>query len=306
MDDSWVHELAGQIKKRNASRVLLQLPEGLAFMSARIIDLLRQEGIDACSWMEPTYGACDIVPEVAEKLGMDLLVHVGHVKFYRYIPDKNVLYFPLDISLDANEFSEELKQLPAGDYAVATTVQHLKSLNEFVELLIKLGYKARNAGYLLGCMPPVLRRDESLLFIGSGEFHPSGLPAVRHSMALVFILDVERHELRKLDSASWLRKRMAMLAKASMAETFGILVSIKHGQWQLLGKADEIRKRLEARGKRAYVLVMNHISDEKLDAMNIDCFINTACPRIADSFGKLMVNASDIDELEGIWDKSMG
>ena len=45
--------------------------------------------------------------------------------------------------------------------------------------------------------------------------------------------------------------------------------------------AEKIKKELESAGKKAYILVFNEIKPEKLEGVELDCYINTACPRIA-------------------------
>ena len=297
----WIDELVERIRERNARRVLLQLPEGLKFLSPEIIDELEKRGIEAYSWMEPTYGACDVVPEAAEQLGLDLLVHIGHVRFYRPVNDGNVLYFPIDIPVDAERYRDLLSSIPEDSVLVITSVQHLSSLGRFVDILRGMGKEARSGGYVLGCLFPRVEED-AVLFIGSGEFHPSGIPALSLSEKPVYVLDIERNELRRINSERWERKRMARIAKAIAAERFGIIVSVKHGQKELLGLAAGVKKRLEGMGKRVYILAMNHVSDWKLEGLSLDCLVNTACPRIADDAHSIpMINATDIDELERIW-----
>jgi diphthamide synthase subunit DPH2 len=40
---------------------------------------------------------------------------------------------------------------------------------------------------------------------------------------------------------------------------------------------------------------MDEISNEKLECIRVDAFINTACPRIED-LGKPFINADDVEE----------
>ena len=64
--------------------------------------------------------------------------------------------------------------------------------------------------------------------------------------------------------------------------------------------AQKIKKSLENRGKRAYILIMDQITPEKIMGMKLDALINTACPRLSDDykmFGKIILNPEDVSKL---------
>lgn len=67
-----------QIKKQNAKKVCVQLPDGLK-PKAELIQKAIQEQTDAevLIWAGSCFGACD-VPENLEKLEVDLLIQWGH------------------------------------------------------------------------------------------------------------------------------------------------------------------------------------------------------------------------------------
>ena len=67
---------------------------------------------------------------------------------------------------------------------------------------------------------------------------------------------------------------------------------------QAFGNAGEIMKRLAEKDKKASIIIMDEITNDKLEGLGFDAYINTACPRIAeDHFSRPLVNASDINEV---------
>jgi 2-(3-amino-3-carboxypropyl)histidine synthase len=68
-----------QIKKNNATRVALQMPEGLLMYACSIVDIIeRFSGAECVIMGDVTYGACCIDDYTARALGCDMMVHYGH------------------------------------------------------------------------------------------------------------------------------------------------------------------------------------------------------------------------------------
>lgn len=292
-----VEKLVKEIAPKKPKRVLLQLPEGLKAKAVEIIDAIEEKGIEAVLSAEPCYGACDIATDDAVRTKSELIVHVGHNKFYRNIKSKvPVLYYPW--KLHANIDSMDFSQIKEKRIGLVTTVQHMDLLANVEEAVEKSGKKAVIGGQILGCRAAnaerITDKVDAFLFIGSGNFHPI---AVRSKK--IYLLDLEKKEVRSMDREISLfeRKRYARIFRAKDAKTFGILVSSKSGQFNLAA-AERIKKKLEQRDKKAYILIMDKVTDENLLGIHVDAFINTACPRIAeDRFSKPVINAEDIDEL---------
>ncbi len=72
-------EIIETIRTSEAKRVLVQLPDGLKPEAERIgravVDALPD--VELFFWSGSAFGACD-VPLHAERLGFDLLLHLGH------------------------------------------------------------------------------------------------------------------------------------------------------------------------------------------------------------------------------------
>ncbi len=291
-----ISALVDEVKKRNARRILMQIPEGLKLRSTGIIDALAAAGVETVLSAERCFGACDIKDDEAAAMGCDLVVHVGHNKFYVDFPTKvPVLYFPwyIDIALENVDFSV-IREKRIG---LISTIQHLNALGKIKEMLEAEGKEAHIGGQILGCwvenVDKLAGKVDAFLYVGSGVFHPT---AVRGHK--VYRLDAETGRMDVIDITKIEQRRYANIYHARNAKTFGILVTTKKGQRELLGAAENIKRRLEEKDKKASILIMDEITDDKLAGLKFDAYINTACPRIAeDVFSRPLVNAADVEEV---------
>ncbi len=80
--DLSVDEIVATIRKEKAKRVLIQLPDGLkpeaAALQKAVLSALPDT--ELFFWGGSAYGACD-VPLDVDKLGFDLLLHLGHAQW---------------------------------------------------------------------------------------------------------------------------------------------------------------------------------------------------------------------------------
>ena len=60
-------------------------------------------------------------------------------------------------------------------------------------------------------------------------------------------------------------------------------------------KAEEIKSRLVQRNKKALILIMDEITNEKLLGLKLDAFINTACPRLAYDLNGVVIDSEDLE-----------
>ncbi len=302
-----IEELVQKIKEKNPKRVLIQLPEGLITKSKELEDLLLKEGIESFVSLEPCYGACDLRDCEALRLACDLLVHVGHSDFgvESKVP---VLYYEWRMDFDPVPVLKREKDKLPERIGLVSSVNFLDSLDkakEFLESQDKVcytgtGVRTKYPGQILGCdVSAALKIEEKVdcfLFIGSGEFHALGL-AMKTSKP-VFSLKVEKKELEHVDKELFAKQMHVAVALVKDCKSFGILVSTKAGQVQA-EKAIEIKKKLEEKGKKAWIFTMDTITPEKLLGLDFDCYINCACPRIAienrTSFGKPILNPDELN-----------
>ena len=90
--------------------------------------------------LDPCYGACDISVSEAESLGVDLIVHVGHAEFVRSARVPTV-YVEARAKVTVEEAVRQAIPLlsPYSRIGLATSVQHLQTLNQVNEVLTEAG-----------------------------------------------------------------------------------------------------------------------------------------------------------------------
>ena len=72
------------------------------------------------------------------------------------------------------------------------------------------------------------------------------------------------------------RRRFALVEKARSAERIGVILSTKSGQQRL-----PLARRLVALSEKAVLVAMCEVSADELLNLGFDCYVNTACPRLA-------------------------
>ena len=186
--------------------------------------------------------------------------------------------------------------------ALATTVQYVDFLEEIRKYLEKNGKKViigkgnqKYPGQILGCeqsagkkIAPIV---DAFLFVGDGVFHPIGLNL--STGKTVYTLNPISNEFKKIDKKDIEKikmKRKAQLLKFYSSENIGLIVSTKPGQNKM-----NVAKKLEQKfpDKNFYYILFDNIDYSQLENFNfIECFVNTACPRIEEDIKVL--NISDI------------
>jgi 2-(3-amino-3-carboxypropyl)histidine synthase len=297
MYDLEAERVAEEITRRGAKKVLVQLPDGLrpkAFTLAENLDRLTDAEIllsgDSC------YGSCDVALTQAEAVGADLIVHYGHS---RMMEDTGtpVLYIEAEMDYDAETLVEKTLPLVEGwdKIGLAATVQHAHKLGEIAESLKQKGLdpligpgrgRTPHDGQILGCdyhtAQSVAEEVDGYLFIGAGRFHPLGLalatgkPVVVADPYLSSVEELSEQEVRRLAM-----RRMAAITAARGADRYGVIVSLKPGQFQL-DAAASLRDRIRKEGKKAAVICLDEVGSLRLGNFSeVEAFISTACPRIA-------------------------
>lgn len=289
------------LKKLKGRRVALQFPEGLrhrAFEFAKMLE--ERNGCEVILLADACYGACDL-PDASmmNDIEADILLHLGHLPFprtKRKIGRAEVLFLELEIDIDLDRMfkvildRQNLKKLGAR-VGLATTAQHMHQLKGIAARfkkagvrteLVRWGSRSLAPGHVVGCSfnGTAKFKGSSILYTGSGTFHPLGLALA--SSVPVFQYDPERCELVEHTSTRdrFLRKRFASIANAQGAHRFGIIVSSKPGQLRK-ALAERARRAVEDAGKEAVVVSVDEVRPELLNYMDMDAWINTACPRIS-------------------------
>lgn len=130
---------------------------------------------------------------------------------------------------------------------------------------------------VLGCSNPKFPDStEAILIIGQGKFHTvsiayeSGLPT--------FVLEGETiWQVSSDEVEKMAKKERGMLLKYLNSDEIGILITTKPGQLRV-EKAVEYHKKLK--NKKSYLFVANDINISEFENFGLDCWVNTACPRM--------------------------
>jgi diphthamide biosynthesis enzyme Dph1/Dph2-like protein len=139
-------------------------------------------------------------------------------------------------------------------------------------------------GQVLGCNAAMAGKINSkvdgFLFVGSGAFHP--INVALQGKKPVWCYNPYTEEFRKLDERdvdSYEKSRRGAVLRFLNAKRVGIIVSTKIGQ-KNLQRALQMKKKGD---KEYYVFVCDTMDFAWLEDFNfIDCWVNTACPRIDD------------------------
>ena len=185
-----------------------------------------------------------------------------------------------------------VKQIPA-NYGIVAAIQEVESLKE-IQAQLK---NAVIAGQILGCRQEqaqeIMDKVDGFLYIGTGYFHPIGLYLSTKMPILCY--NPQTQTLTPLEQ-SRVDEFLAVKKKAKLrflkAEKVGIIVSSKTGQ-NGIAAAMRLKKRTE---KKYMVFAVDTLNYNELQNFPwIDCWVNTACPRIADEKNNV-VNIADVRE----------
>jgi 2-(3-amino-3-carboxypropyl)histidine synthase len=280
------------LKEKQAKRAGIQLPPGLRPFLGEIEGTFREAGVESVILAGSCYGACDIVDVQAKRLGCDVLVHYGHADMGLTTP-LPTLYVEASMKVDPRSAVRKvLGQLEFNPIGLMTTVQHIRYLDGVAELLRLEGldpvignpggrvkYPGQVLGCDLSCAASVAREVDGFLYIGTGKFHPLGV-AIETGKPVLAVNPVTE-TLEKVDAAQdFVRRRKALISRAAGGKKFGVIVSTKPGQSRFKLAANVMNELRDA-GFVSHLLVVDEIQPEKLNDFGLDCFVCTACPRIA-------------------------
>jgi len=286
--------LKKEIGKRGAKLVLIQLPEGLKAEGPRLASIVEETGALAVVSADPCYGACDLALSDAESLGVELIIHYGHslqIKQER-VP---TIYMEARAKVSIKEAVKKAIPFlgPWTNIGLVTTVQHIQTLNEAKELLLKAGKtvaigdagRIKYGGQVIGCdysnAQSVSKEVDAFLFIGGGRFHAIGV-ALATAKPTIIADPYEKRAYPVHDEVQRiLKQRWASISEAKRAQKFGVLIGLKNGQ-KKVREAMKIKEKLQQSGKKVTLLALREVTPEALmQFSSIDAFVNTSCPRVS-------------------------
>lgn len=268
-----------KIEEIGAKKILLQVPDGLI---KDVSKFTKNINGDLSIWAGTCYGTCDLPNDIGD---YDLLVHVGHAEIPNLKYPYPVLYLE-GRNRKVENIPDELSERVSGKVALYSTVQYLDNLQEIKEYLNERGYetavgegngRVKYPGQVLGCnFSCKVDEVDTHLFIGTGMFHPLGLSLTLEKELVIFNPKTGEIDDTNEFNERMLRKRYARISAAQEADNFGIIVSRKRGQSRRK-LAEEIKSSCE----KCRLVETDEITPDRMDHLGFDCYINTACPRIA-------------------------
>jgi len=179
------------------------------------------------------------------------------------------------------------------NYGIVAAIQEVDSLEKIKSQL----KNAKVAGQILGCRQEEAQKIaedvDGFLYIGTGYFHPIGLYLSTKMPILCYNPMTE--ELTPLEQGrvdEFLKVKKKAKLRFLKAEKVGIIVSSKTGQ-NGIASAMRLKKRTD---KKYMVFAVDTLNYNELENFPwVDCWVNTACPRIADEKHDV-VNIQDVRE----------
>ena len=299
-----------EITKLDAKRVLLQMPEGLKPEAPKLAKLIEKCGALAIISADPCYGACDIAVSEAQGLGVDLIVHFGHAKMVKHEPVPTI-YVEARATVTVDKAVEQALPLLSSytTIGLATSVQHLQTLNQAREILTHAGKtviigdagQIAYPGQVSGCnysnVKSIAGEVEAFLFVGGGMFHALGVALSTSKPTIIADPYDSRAYPINVEAQKILRQRFASIQEAKNAKKIGIFIGLKPGQ-KHLDNVLHLKELAEKAGKTAYLLAAREITPETLlEFPTIDAYVNTACPRVSleatGKFGKPVLTVNE-------------
>ncbi len=293
--DLEIDRLLDEITRRNARRVLIQIPDGLKPIASKLSKIIEEKtSADVIVSSSACYGACDIAINQAILLGVDLIVHYGHTQFAA-VDGLPVVFLDARSKLNLKPVLEKVEQELTGwrTIGLTTTLQHLDELKGVRDYLNRLGIEVvvtpkggRNiySGQIIGCdytpLKSIADKVEAFLIIGS-RFH--GLGAAMAVKKPVIQADPYSNQVTNMNKIreTIIRRRYATIDKAKKAKDFAIVMGTKPGQYDPMGVI-RLKKMISGRGKNVVIIAADEIVPESVQNFeDVQIFVNTACPRLA-------------------------
>ncbi|MFP4568309.1 MAG: diphthamide biosynthesis enzyme Dph2 [Candidatus Woesearchaeota archaeon] len=314
MYEKWLKEELEKLKKeikKEDSPIAIQLPEGLKQFTTLVLDELAE--YEPIIFVDPMFGACDLKDDDALKFGCKLLVHFGHAAMGKQ--RIKTIFVPVTYRFNTEELTfiiEEIENLGDKKINLTTTINYLDEMPKIkkalsdknIEVLESQSTTHIQKNHILGCdSSTIVDKNYTIVYVGDGDFHPNNLGFV-FEKTKVYVVNPIIREVKLLEiNDLFVKQRYALVAKAMRCNTFGIFVSSKHGQFRLRF-AKYIKKKLENMGKKAYLFGCNYVNEDYVEGIKVDCYVNTACPRIAyddhANFNKPIITPQEVFLLEDI------
>ncbi|KAI8379227.1 putative diphthamide synthesis protein-domain-containing protein [Radiomyces spectabilis] len=291
-----IHKTVWRVRRANAKRVALQLPEGLMMFACVLADILEVFcQAETLIMGDVTYGACCIDDYTARALGCDFLVHYGHSCLVPVdITEINTLYVFVDIGIDTDHFIATIRKnfepgkklVLVGTIQFGTALQAARTALADTYQVVVPQSKPLSPGEILGCTSPKMPGMDAIVCIGDGRFHLESimihnpeLPAFQYNpYGKTFTR--ERYDHEEMYS---LRKHAISLSK--QAKKFGLILGTlgRQGKPSIM---EYLEQSIREAGKESVLVLLSEIFPGKLSQFDdVDAWIQIACPRLSIDWG---------------------
>ncbi len=283
---------------KDAKKIIIRLPPGFIGYAKQIMAFIQDNSEAMVVYSaEQCYGACDYPPDIFSLSIGEKIFHFGEARMPSLSLPPSVIFF------EAHSCHNHLKPLldittrylSGNVIGLTATTPYMQAIHTCSSYLKKNGYcpligtKGKRASYdgqILGCdltaATTIQETVDSYLHIGDGYFHPLGIALATNKPVIVLdplVKKLKKKEITQLRDHI-IRQRMSTVARAHDANSFGIIICEKIGQ-NRISLAQKLKKLLEKKKKKVNFILLNNIAPEHLDYLHMDCFVSTACPRIA-------------------------
>ncbi|KAI5960501.1 DPH1 [Candida theae] len=297
-----IHKTVWNIRKQNAKRVALQMPEGLLIYSLIISDILEEFcQVETLVMGDVSYGACCIDDFTARSLDCDFIVHYAHSCLVPIdVTEIKVLYVFVTINIDETHLIKTIKRNfdQGAQIAIFGTIQFnptIHSVKTVLETdpekpiyLIPPQTRPLSKGELLGCTSARLNKDhiQATIYVGDGRFHLESsmihnpdIPAYRYD-------PYDRKFTREYyDQKQMTRVREDAVVTARKAKKIGLILGALGRQGNPI-TLQKLEHQLSQRGIQVVKIILSEIFPQKLSMFDdVEAFVQVACPRLSIDWG---------------------
>ncbi|KAG7891560.1 hypothetical protein KL936_001503 [Ogataea polymorpha] len=298
-----IHKTVWNVRKNNAKRVCLQMPEGLLIYSMVIADIIEQFcNAEVLVMGDVSYGACCIDDYTARALDCDMIVHYAHSCLVPIDVTKiKVLYVFVTIVIDEGHLIRTLtKNFEHGTrLAVFGTIQFNPTIHSIKNKLEgpesdKLLYvtppqiSPLSKGEVLGCTSAHLdpNQFDAMVYVGDGRFHLESAMIHNPSVPAYRYDPYSRKFTREYYAQEeMVQVRSDAVRRASEAKKIGLILGALGRQGNPV-TVERLEQQLTRAGKTVIKIILSEIFPGKLSMFDdIDAFVQVACPRLSIDWG---------------------
>lgn len=337
-----IHKCVWRVRSTAASRVALQLPEGLLMYSLALSDIISTFGGTSHCFVlgDVTYGACCVDDLAASALGADLLIHYGHSCLVPVnVTAVPCLYVFVDISIDVDRLIRtiDLNLLRSSNVVLAGTIQFASAIRSAKPELERRGFtvlipqsKPLSAGEVLGCTAPKIssssfpkfknggtetenEAETVLVFVADGRFHLEAMMIANPGIK-TFRYDpyLGKLFLEEYDQRGMRESRKDAILRTKEVKNWGIILGTlgRQGNPRIL---ERLEGKMREKGFSYTVVLMSEISPARIGLFedSVEAWIQIACPRLSidwgDAFRKPLLTSFEAEialgYIPGWWEK---